>query len=255
MKYDDTILWILIEKERAGTDYCYDRNDGEILHELCEEINRHLGYDLHYLAELDMLRIPGSGEIVADYIQRFSSEFIRACLLHHFIHSGVKDCDSLILHLYHHFRESDAYMSQPGNPSPAHITVRYDGVLKRLKPKKRKQELLQILSNPRDAFYLPFTARMLASWKVPEYKELLIKWAKENAVSKQEMGFVGEFERAVPSYAVMKRELRFTAIHSLKYYPDSQVIAMLREFIEDKDQDVRAVANKSLCAIMDKCGS
>jgi len=129
------------------------------------EINCCFGTNFHYLAEIDRFNIHGSGEIMAKYISSFPSETVRGFLIPQIVADRLKDADKLILQLYLHFKNSDEYIAKPEEPSPAHIYVRYDNAFKSLKPKRLQNELLKPAHDPRNAFYLPFTMRMLASWK------------------------------------------------------------------------------------------
>ena len=172
-----------IEREKKGIDYICPKADKELLRELLDEINSHAGTDYHYLAELDAFNIPGAGNIVAKFITEFSSEEVKGYLIPQMVSDKIKDCDKIVLQLYEQFRLSDEYVAKPGEPAPAHIYVRYDNAFKILKPKRLKKNLMEIAHSPRDAFYLPFTMRMLASWKMPEMKEKCYDWNTQYTVS------------------------------------------------------------------------
>lgn len=75
LKYS-ALLRDSIEKEKAGIAYCCPEADKKILADLLLEINHYAGTDFHYLAELDAFHIPGTGRIIAEYIERFSSESV-----------------------------------------------------------------------------------------------------------------------------------------------------------------------------------
>lgn len=51
--------------------------DKALLSKMLREINRQPGTDFHYLAELDILGVSGVGQIVAKYIEDFSSESVK----------------------------------------------------------------------------------------------------------------------------------------------------------------------------------
>lgn len=51
--------------------------DKALLSKMLREINRQAGTDFHYLAELDILGVSGVGQIVAKYIEDFSSESVK----------------------------------------------------------------------------------------------------------------------------------------------------------------------------------
>ena len=240
-----------IEREKNGTDYICPETDKALLHELLNEINSHAGTDFQYLAELDAFNIPGSGQIVARYITGFSSETVRGFLIPQIVADRVTDCDKQILQLYLHFKSSDEYISKPGCPAPAHIYVRYDDAFRKLKPKRLAEDLLKLAGDPRDAFYLPLTMRMLASWRLPEMYDLLIRYSSSDKLTAHDVGiYDGGDVPFYPPLEAIKRELRFTAINGLKYFPTSEAIAVIKSFAASADQDIRTAANKTLEALM-----
>lgn len=233
------------EREKNGTDYIYPKEDKKRLRRLLHEINRCAGTDYHYLAELDAFNIPGAGRIVAEYITGFSSESVKGYLIPQMVSDKIKDCDKLVLQLYMRFRSSDEYIARPGEPAPAHIYVRYDNAFRRLKPKRLAKDLLALAHSPRDAFYLPFTMRMLASWRMPEMKDLLFSYSSNDAFSAQDVGIYDSGKPYFPSFEYMKRELIFTAVAGLKYYPAPDTKARIEAFMNSGDQDLRAAAERT----------
>lgn len=240
------VLLDSIEREKRGTDYVYTDSDKEILRGLLQEINMYAGTQFQYLAELDAFTIPGSGSIIARYISRFASESVRGYLIPQLVSDRIKDCDKIVLQLYWHFKSSDEYIAKQGKPAPAHIYVRYDNALKALKPKRLKEDLLMLAHNPRDVFYLPFTMRMLASWKVPELKELLLTYSSAANITAQDVGLGKNPNNYLPPLDFIRRELRFTAIKGLKYYPSTETIEILNQCAIDSDVDIRVAAQKTL---------
>ena len=243
------ILDDCIEREKAGSDYFYETNDKQVLRDMCQEINESLGTSIQYLAEIDALDIKNSGHIMAKYINKFSSETVKSFLVPQMVSDKIENCDMIVLQLYKDFKVSNEYISPPGKPAPAHIYVRYDNAFRRLRSKRIKSELLELLSNPRDAFYLPFTIKMLASWKVAELKNLLISYSKANSLTANDFGFLQNTNDYFPSLSFMKRELRLSAIACLKYYPSADVYELVYNYLQDPDPDVRSIATKSLKAI------
>lgn len=77
LKYS-SLLRDSIEKEKSGIAYCCPEADKKILADLLLEINHYAGTDFHYLAELDAFHIPGTVRIIAEYIERFSSESVNS---------------------------------------------------------------------------------------------------------------------------------------------------------------------------------
>lgn len=239
-----------IKDEKRGKDYCYPKEDKPILKKMLREINKFAGTNYHYLAEIDEFNIPGSGEIMAKYITMFSSEDVRAYLVPQMVFDKVKDCDKLVLQLYLHFKASDEYIAKPGCPSPAHIYVRYDNAIRKLKPKRLKKELLELAHNPRDAYYLPFTMRMLASWKIQEMKDLLLSYLSPDSITPQDVGIDNIEKPYYPSFESIKRDLIFTAIEGLKYYSSEETVNIIKVFADDPDQDIKMAAQKSLKFLM-----
>lgn len=246
----DALLNQNITREIAHMDFVFNDADNEVAQEMIREINT-LGYEFHYLAEIETYKIPGSGCIISKYINRFSEEATRAYLVAQIIadSDNVKDCERTVLQLYLHFKSSNDYISEPGVPAPAHIYVRYDNAFKNLRPKKLKDELLTLVSNPRDAFYLPLTTRMLASWKLPGLKDLLVSFLDDSVVTAQSVGIREDSGVFYPSLEFMRRELKFTAIDGLKYYSSAETISLIKQRAIDSDLDIKLAAKKALKAM------
>lgn len=243
------VLLASIEREKRGLDYIYPKADKKLLHKLFGEINRYAGTDYHYLAELDTFNIPGTGGIVAKYITEFSSEGVKGYLIPQMVSDKIKDCDKLIFQLYMQFRLSDEYMAKPGEPAPAHIYVRYDDAFRKLKPKRLAKDLMGLAHSPRDAFYLPFTMRMLASWKMPEMKDLLLSYCAKDSFSAQDVGIYDDKQQYFPPLEFMKRELTFTAIYGLKYYPSEEVKSVITSLAASADKDIESAAKRTLTVL------
>jgi hypothetical protein len=249
--FSTKFLESLIESEKNGTDYTYPAEDKKLLKKLFKEIYRHTGINVKYLAEMDVFRIEGSGEIISKYITEFSSESVKGLLVPQIVADKVKDCDKLILQLYLQFKSSEEYISKPGEPAPAHIYVRYDNAFRKLKPKKLAKNLLELARNPRDAFYLPFTMRMLASWKMPEMLDLLNFYFFSERLSAADFGiFESDNLQFYPPVESMRRELKFTAINGLKYFPSRETKALIEPLTNSENKDIRSAAQKSLTAML-----
>lgn len=248
-RYIGVLLQRSINDEIAYKDFIFNDADYRLLQMMISEINT-LGYDVHYLAEIEAFRLPGLGEIIKKYINKYNSEATRAYLIPQMILDKVDDCAKLVLDLYLHFKHSDEYISKPEKPAPAHIYVRYDNAFKRLKPKRLKKQLIKLVSNPRDAFYLPFTMRMLASWKEEEIKYMLISYLDESSITAESIGLYDEENRPFfPSLASVRRELKFTAIDGLRYYPSIEIMELIKPYTIDSDLDVRAAAERTVKAL------
>lgn len=237
-----------IEREKRGIDYICPKADKGLLHKLLDEINSYAGTNYHYLAELDAFNISGTGSIVAKYITEFSSEDVKGYLIPQMVSDRIKDCDKLVFQLYTQFRLSDEYVAKPGESAPAHIYVRYDNAFKILKPKRLAKDLLELAHSPRDAFYLPFTMRMLASWKMPEMKNILLSYSTDS-FSAQDVGIYDSEQPYFPSLEFMKRELTFTAIDGLKYYPSAEVKGIITSLATSADKDIKLAAKRTLIAL------
>lgn len=237
------VLLDSIERERAGLDYCCPDADRAILCDMFKEINEKTATNIHYLAEVDSFDIKGAGDVMARYITDLSSESVRSFLIPQIVSDNVNDCDKLLLQLYRHFKASDEYISKPGHPSPAHIYVRYDNAFNKLKPKKLIQDLIELAHNHRDMFYLPFTIRMLASWKIPELYELLFLLLSDpDSISAQSV----ELQEDITLLPFIKRQLQFTAIDGLKYYPSSETTRIIQQYMASSDSDIRMAAKRTL---------
>ncbi len=244
-----SIVSAMIEEEKKGMDYYCSSEDNIILKMMCDEINRHLGIRIRYLAEIDSRDLSGSGWVMAKYISCFKSESVRAYLIPQIVADKVNDREQIILSLYKHFKESDEYISDMGKPSPAHIYVRYDNAFRRMKPKRFKKELLELVRNPRDAFYLPFTTRMLASWHIPELPDYLIGFL--NDLTPESVGLSEGAELFYPSFDYIKRDLIFTAIDCIKYYNDQKFYRLINQYSLSDDIDISKLAKKA-CDYMEK---
>lgn len=245
MSYSKVLL-ASIEREKKGLDYTCPKVDKELLHKLLDDVNRYAGTNYHYLAELDAFNIKGSGNIIAKYIAEFSSEDVKGYLIPQMVSDKIKDCDKLVFQLYMQFRASDEYIAKPGEPAPAHIYVRYDNAFKTLKPKRLAKDLTELVRSPRDAFHLPFTMRMLASWKIPEIKNLLLYYSDDDSFSAKDVSIYDSKQPYFPPLEFIKRELKFTAIDGLKYYPSAESTEIVTAFATSTDKAIKAAAKRTL---------
>lgn len=245
MTQEDTLLSLSIQDE-AKEMKTYSEKDMQTLQSMIYEINGSLGTDIHSLSELDYYRISGTGKIIIKYIHSYSSETIRSYLVHQLVHDRIADCGEILVQLYNHFKQSDVYISKEGEPAPVHIAIRYDNAFKRLRPKSVKNELCAFAYIPRDAFYLPLTMRMLASWRIPEIEKVLISYLDGKGLTPESIGLPSQAETYHPSFSFIKRELKFTAIDSLKNYPSENTVKMINYCVSDSDADIRTAAKRTL---------
>ena len=253
MEFSKLLLQEEIEKEKVERDSCYSRQDLLLLNEMFEKINATHSTNYHYLAELDSLVIPSSAPIILQYIQQFQSETIRAYLIPQIVsgHLTEKDLDFIILDLYKHFKQSSCYISPPSVPAPAHIYVRYDNAFIKIKSKRIKTDLTQLVSSPRDAFYLPLTTKMLASWKLPEMKTILVSYLDSDRFTFADLGLSEENAHlCFPPLSSIKRELKFLALMGLKYFASSEIFHFVQKVLNSsEDKDIRLAAQKCLKVI------
>lgn len=246
---DSKVLAELIEREKKGLDYVCPEADRGLLRQLLDEINRYAGTEVRYLAELDAFHISGAGRIVAKYITKFSSEDVKGYLIPQMVSDKIDDCDKLVYQLYMQFRSSDSYVAKPGEPAPAHIYVRYDNAFNSLKPKRLAKELVELARSPRDAFYLPLTVRMLASWRIPEMRNILLSYSAKDSFTAQDVGIADSEQPYFPPLEAMRRELVFTAINGLKYFPSAEARDVVASLAASEDKDVRSAAERTLRAL------
>jgi len=232
-------------RERTYQDYIYNDDDKLILHEMLLEVNQFAGTNFEYLAELVNFSIKGTGEIFVKYISRFSSESTRAYLIYQIAADKVPNCDKLLLELYKHFQKSDWYIGSPGK-SPVHIYARYDTAFKRIPLRQISHDLIEVISNPLDAYYLPLTVRKLASYKLPEMEPIL--WSYVNETYPELTGHclsedIEVYNRYTQS---IKERLKKTGIEGLKYYPSEKVQELFLHYVNGADPALRHDAIKYL---------
>ena len=243
-----SILDNAIEREVSGKDYQCTEEDRLILDKMFEEINANLNSDYHYIAEIDKVPMNGCGHIMSEYVTKYKSEGVRAYILPHIWGELGKSSAELLYQLYIHFKNSNEYILSPNERTPAYITARYDTAFWKLKPKKLKLELFNLICDPRDAYYLPFTSRMLASWKMPEVEALLKQYLHGSSVTVESLHYSDKLEDRFERVASIRRELKFTAIDGLKHYPSPENIELIKKYAADVDKDIKACANKTLKA-------
>jgi hypothetical protein len=243
------VLFDCIQSEISGTDYTCSNEDRLLLDEMIHELNMIAGTSYSYLAELDSCSIPDADKVVSSYIERFSSESVRAYLLPHIAIERNAASACMILRMYNHFRESEEYIATSQHSVPAHIYVRYDNAFRKIHSKRIKNEWLELSKSARDAFYLPLTMRMLAAWKLPGLYEILVGYALGDDLDAKAFGLNTEGE-SYPTVEFMTRELRFTAIDCLRHYPSQSTVDIIQRYIDGPDADIVMASKKTLKALM-----
>lgn len=239
------ILQASIEKEKNGIGYIYSEQDKNILKLMLNELNSTLNSDFQYLAELDLQSLVGAGKIFVKWIEKFSSHTIKSILLQQIIIDKVKDSDFLALRLYNDFKNSNEYIAQKGMTAPAHIYVRYDNAFSKLKSQRIQNELLNLIKNPRDAFYLPFTFKMLLSKKLPELEHILFSYLDEKNLNCDILG-IDNSDEYYPSIKFIQRELKFSCIYGLRFYPSQNTLKVLGDFLDTNDTDIKEATRKTI---------
>jgi len=252
MVFYGKVLQDLIEGEKQGKHYPYSQKDRLTLDEMFNEINLHAGTNFRYLAELDVYDVTGSGTIIARYLWRLETQTARAFLIPQLVSDRIKDCDKLVLDLYIDYKKSDKYTLDPECKSTAAVDARYDNAFRRLKPKRLKRELLELAANPQDAYRLPFTMKMLASWKLPEMYDILLKYANSENTTPEQLGFPADTQERRQRISHVKRELQFVSILGLKYFPTPETLNILWGFSESLDRDIVLAARKTLKSLEKK---
>ncbi len=246
---DSVLLADAITKVKEGLEYIRSKKDDKILVEMLSEVNRLLGTDIHFLAQIDMCNIPHAGMIYKKYIWKFDSESIRAFLVPQIVADRVENCDMLLLDLYKKFKLSNEYIPDAGRAASAHIYVRYDNAFRQRKPKHLAAELIDLVMNPRDAVYLPFTVQMISAWKLPCVRTTLLEFLHPESITAQDVGMTEDAECYYPPLSFIKRELLFCALQGLKNYPTEEIRSAIEPLASSQDRDIAFVARKTLKAL------
>ena len=223
----------------------YSDKDAVILSQMCDQMRKASSYNFRYLTEIDQLDTSGLGDIMKEYVCKFETQYIKAVLLFKMACDKTKGCDELAIELYSQFKASDNYIQKPNAPAPCGIYVRYDNVFNKLKPKRFKRELIELAKNPLDVVYLPFTMRMLASWKIPEIKDIFVSYSKGTGITKEVFG-IKDNEADQERFYYRKREMVFAVIGVLKYYPIDECIAIIEKYSTSDDKDIASAAQNAL---------
>lgn len=255
--YEEILLKLSIEEEKAGKAYTCSEEDNELIESLIKDINNFAGTDFHYLMELFYHTIDGVGEIVARYMKLLKSETVKAYLLFQIVHSKLKDKDRIIYDLYVNFKKSDEYTDTKTQPTSAFIFVQYDNAFKKLKPKKLKSELVELAKCPRDVLNLPLTMRMISTWGISEMDKLFLRYFDDASITSDLLGVVVQSEEDERRFQLMKNELLYTAMNVLACYPSEANRQTIKKYTYDSNMNISSAAKKQLRKIeknMDKKG-
>lgn len=236
----ESILNEAIREEKKGLEYVCSKQDRMVLKKMLQEINRYCGTHFHYMAEIDMLSIEGSGEIMLKYINCFESELFRSCLISQLVTDKVENCSVVVMGLYKHFRMSNDYPINTKNLPRINlqITGSYDNAFKKLKPKSLQNEFLYIFSCPLDVLYLGLTFKVVSSWKMPKMEILIKKYIDADILTKYDFGIFENFENMEEFLKFIKKQVKLHGLSCLCYYPTNENKKIMERYLEDSDRDV-----------------
>lgn len=245
MAKDNFLLDLAIEDEVTGISYFKNSYDKQLLKQLFFEINNQNGTNYRYVAQLDFLKIDNINHIIMKYIDEFNSEHIRVILVKQLFLGDDFEKEDLAIKYYNKFKESKEYISEIGEPSPRKIVTIYDNLFSSFCSKKEKVKLLEIIKNPRDAYYLPLTMKMLTLLKTEEIKNILLKFLNSSFITRK-IGSIYKDEGYDPSLSIIKYELTIMSIDGLKYYHTEEVCNIIAKYENDKNHEIQKHAIKTL---------
>ena len=98
------------------------------------------------------------------------------------------------------------------------------------------------MHHPRDAYYLGLTMTMVASWRMPSMEELLRSYLDADNITEESVGGCP----GAPRLERIQEQLMFNAIGALKYYPSDANRALMQQYAESANKDIRDAALKTL---------
>ena len=253
-QYDSMLYKDDLKKEKEGTIWQSTIIDREILKSMFAELKNVYGYDLHYIVDLDFFWYKDAEGIFYKYVGDFQSETTRALIIRQLAHNKRKDTAEIIYDWYLHFKNSSYYISKPGRPSADWEALQYDHAFCKLKSKRIKNKLLQLSYYPRDAYYLPFTMKMLGSWKIPEMEERFLSYLEGRGITKETLGLPEDDSDYGPNYEWIKRQLFFRGMDILRYFPSEKNKNLISGYLNDPDRDIREAAERQLAYYTKKYG-
>lgn len=218
------------EKEK---NYNYSNKDKTILSEFCSEINFSCNEDIHYLAELDEYYYPGAAEIIVKYLNLFETEEIKSYLIRQIAFSKMDNASIVILELYNHCKTTKEYLK---NDYDTIFTIgcNYDWCFKKIKPKDIKRELLGLVSNPRDAFNLSSTVKMISSWNMLEMEYILKTYLLGGEFDNSEFCVYEKNADSIDLAEFMKSTLIYLGLYGLRYYPSEENLEIVKSYLNWK---------------------
>ncbi len=213
--------------------YNYSNNDSLILNKLCSEINASLNENIHYLFELDEYYFPSAAEIILKYINLFETEEIKSYLIRQIANSKMNKYSKIILELYKHYQTSQEYLSTDYDVIFT-IGCNYDYAFKKLKPKNIKYDLLNLTSNPRDAFNLSNTVKMMSSWEIPEMENVLKTYLHAKNFNNSDFCIFSNDKDSNDIVDFMKNSLIYLGLYGLRYYPSKENLKIVKNYLDWK---------------------
>ena len=230
-----------------------DVEDQAIVQRILQELQLKIGDEyepFRNIEELGQYDIPGAGPIVAKYIRSLKSQMARSSLLHHLLGSRahrcarVKNCTALVWQLFLDFLSSDAYFD-------GSILNVYDNAFARLKPREYSAELFELSKNPYIFNSMPATMDLLASWRLPDFQGILLDYfthPQRIAEYLSEYSLNGQVhideEQIKKEINWWEHSGKYTAISGLKYYPSEQTAAMLKQYADNLEEEMKAERGK-----------
>jgi len=245
MHKNNFLLDLAIEDEITGVSYIKNNYDKQLLKQLFFEINSQNHSNFRYVAQLDLLKIENINHIIIKYIYEFNSEHIRVILLKQLFYGDDFQKEDIAIKCYDTFKNSKEYISDIGEPSPSIICIIYDNLFSNFSSKTEKMKLLHIIKNPRDAYYLPLTLKMMSQLKIEEVKVFLLKFLNPTSITKS-IGSKYNDDKYDPSLSSIKHQLLLSAIELLKYYHTQDVYNAVKKYEFDKRIDVQKQVEKTL---------
>ena len=236
------ILKHAIESEKNGTGFVCSAKDRIVFESMAEEINKTFGTKFHFIAEFFHYNIDGAGSIIVKYLNQFESITMRCYFIDNVVSDRVKNCSETVYQLFLDYKNSRQYNNRNGFEA-----VILDNCIIKLKPKKMKKELTELIRYPKDAYLLPFTTRMLASWKLPEMEPLLKKYLQCSLITERDYVFENESQNEIAGFIQFaNRQLFFSAVNGLKYFPSEENAGLIQPLLFSSDNDIAAAAKKTL---------
>ena len=210
-----------INLEKKFERYVHNIHDKKIISLMLEDINTIHNMSYSYLAELLFAHPKSIADIICKYIWEIQSLSTKAYLVPLILaDKKVKNKDLIFLKLYMEFRNSPEYIAPPGKPAPAHIYVRYDNAFSSISLKNIISEIVSLLQEPRNAFYLPLTMQKLSKAQNAEVYKLLQKYLNASELNPSDFNLPIHTEEYYPPYDFMKKQLVEMSQMFLKYYND-----------------------------------